>query len=70
MKEVTTEVYRTTMLPLILYGFSTYSFKSLNERQNTCGKKDAERKLGRVREDMSPEWRNSMWQSFIMFTLQ
>jgi hypothetical protein len=57
MNEVTTEVYRTKRLPLILYGFSTWSFTSLSERQNTCGKKGTERKLGRVREDICSEWR-------------
>jgi len=33
MNEVTTEVQRTTMLPFILYGFSTWSFTSLSKGQ-------------------------------------
>ena len=45
------------MLHFILYGFATWSFTSLRERQNTCGKKNTERKFGRAREDVNSEWK-------------
>jgi len=57
MNEVMTETYITTMLHFIPFGFSTWSFTSLNERQKTCGKKDTERKFGRAKEDVNSEWR-------------